>query len=93
MVLRLAFVGWRAFSGRWAVPGTGQWICDRPRLITASRLAATSAALALVLVHCADLLDRTFSRAVNAGACTRSILKWALKWGGRGSNPRPTDYQ
>jgi putative MATE family efflux protein len=22
MVLRLAFVGWRAFSGRWAVPGT-----------------------------------------------------------------------
>jgi Na+-driven multidrug efflux pump len=24
MVLRLAFVGWRAFSGRWAVPGTGQ---------------------------------------------------------------------
>lgn len=23
MVLRLAFVGWRAFSGRWLVPGTG----------------------------------------------------------------------
>ncbi|MCG5433804.1 MATE family efflux transporter [Mycobacterium sp. MYCO198283] len=23
MVLRLAFVGWRALSGRWAVPGTG----------------------------------------------------------------------
>jgi len=23
MVLRLAFVGWRAFSGRWVVPGTG----------------------------------------------------------------------
>jgi putative MATE family efflux protein len=23
MVLRLIFVGWRAFSGRWAVPGTG----------------------------------------------------------------------
>jgi Na+-driven multidrug efflux pump len=23
MVLRLAFVGWRAFSGHWLVPGTG----------------------------------------------------------------------
>jgi Na+-driven multidrug efflux pump len=23
MVLRLGFVGWRAFSGRWLVPGTG----------------------------------------------------------------------
>jgi Na+-driven multidrug efflux pump len=23
MVLRLIFVGWRAFSGRWLVPGTG----------------------------------------------------------------------
>ena len=23
MVLRLVFVGWRAFSGRWLVPGTG----------------------------------------------------------------------
>jgi Na+-driven multidrug efflux pump len=23
MVLRLVFVGWRAFSGRWAVPGAG----------------------------------------------------------------------
>ena len=23
MLLRLVFVGWRAFSGRWAVPGTG----------------------------------------------------------------------
>ncbi|MGV0800446.1 MATE family efflux transporter, partial [Mycolicibacterium elephantis] len=22
MVLRLAFVGWRAFSGRWLIPGT-----------------------------------------------------------------------
>jgi putative MATE family efflux protein len=25
MVLRLAFVGWRAFSGRWMVPGTGRF--------------------------------------------------------------------
>jgi Na+-driven multidrug efflux pump len=24
IVRRLAFVGWRAFPGRWAVPGTGQ---------------------------------------------------------------------
>ena len=24
IVLRLVFVGWRAFSGQWAVPGTGQ---------------------------------------------------------------------
>jgi Na+-driven multidrug efflux pump len=23
MVLRLVFVGWRAFSGQWLVPGTG----------------------------------------------------------------------
>jgi hypothetical protein len=49
-----------------------------PRVITASPLAATSAALAPVLIHCADLLDRTVSRAVNAGACTRSIVKNGL---------------
>ena len=33
MVLRLVFVGWRAFSGRWLVSGTG-WV--RAKIVSAS---------------------------------------------------------
>jgi hypothetical protein len=42
----------------------------------------------------ADLMDRTVrindEKTMSHTACDEKI---ALKWGGRGSNPRPTDYE